>query len=438
MSATPTSVPPLDAVRSALDARGRELGAVIELVPRSAERAGSDARVDPRQEAEPGTFALDGVAVAVKANIAVRSTAWSAGIGARSHLISADDATVVSALRSAGADIAAMLNMAEAALGATTNNVFFGIGRNPHDLTRTCGGSSGGSGAVVGSGLVSLALGTDTMGSVRVPAAYCGCVGFKPSNGLLPTSGVVPLSTVLDCVGPLASDVATALAALRAMAAPAAAGPWSAPASHRFQWDRPASLPNRLIVPTEVLTHDLEPEVEEAFERVIDALRLDGVEIVERPLGIDLARLRRRGLVLCEAEGAAVHAHLLAADPDGFSAHVRSMFAFGGSKTATELAAILQELLDMGVAIGNLLTDADGFLTPTTPQVAFTVDAPVPADQADFTAFANVAGLPAVSLPVPRHKGQMPVGIQLVGRRLADDQLGANALAVESVLRTMS
>lgn len=331
-----------------------------------------------------------------------------------------------------------MLNMAEAALGATTNNVFFGIGRNPHDLNRTCGGSSGGSGAVVGSGLVSLALGTDTMGSVRVPAAYCGCVGFKPSNGLLPTEGVVPLSTVLDCVGPLASDVATALAALRAMAAPAAAGPWSAPASHRFQWDRPASLPYRLIVPTEVLTHDLEPEVEEAFERVIDALRLNGVEIVERPLGIDLARLRRRGLVLCEAEGAAVHAHLLAADPDGFSEHVRSMFAFGGSKTATELAAILQELLDVGVAIGNLLTDADGFLTPTTPQVAFTVDAPVPADQADFTAFANVAGLPAVSLPVPRHKGQMPVGIQLVGRRLMDDRLGANALAVESMLRTMS
>ena len=422
MSATPASVPLLAAVRSALDVRGRELGAVIELVPESA--------------VVPGV--LNGMAAAVKANIAVRGTAWSAGIGARSHLISSDDAPVVHALRGAGADILATLNMAEAALGATTNNVFFGIGRNPHDLTRTCGGSSGGSGAIVGDGLVSLALGTDTMGSIRVPASYCGCVGFKPSNGLVPTTGVVPLSTLLDCVGPLAADVTTAIAALRVIATPTAAGPWSAPASHRFDWDRPARLPDRLIVPTEVLTHEIEPDVEEAFERVVDALRDHGVKIVERPLGIDLARLRRRGLVLCEAEGAAFHADLLAANPEGFSAHVRSMFAYGGSKTAAELAAILHELLDMGAAIGDLLTDADGFLTPTTPQVAFSVDAPVPADQADFTAFANVAGLPAVSVPAPRKQGQMPVGIQLVGRRLADDQLAAHALAVEATLATMS
>ena len=85
-----------------------------------------------------------------------------------------------------------------------------------------------------------------------------------------------------------------------------------------------------------------------------------------------------------------------------------------------------------------MLFRSDGFLTPTTPQVAFSVDAPVPADQADFTAFANVAGLPAVSVPAPRKQGQMPVGIQLVGRRLADDQLAAHALAVEATLATMS
>ena len=430
MSATPTPVPPPDAVRSALDVSGRELGAVIELVPASAVVPG----VLP--SALPGV--LHGVSVAVKANIAVRGTAWSAGVGARSNIISSDDAPVVRALRGAGADIVATLNMAEAALGATTNNVFFGIARNPHDLTRTCGGSSGGSGAVVGGGLVSVALGTDTMGSIRVPAAYCGCVGFKPSNGLVPTGGVVPLSTLLDCVGPLAADVTAAVSALRVMAAPTAAGPWSVSASHRFDWGRPVGLPDRLVVPTEVLVHELEPDVEEAFERVVDALRHHGVEIVERPLGIDLARLRRRGLVLCEAEGAAVHAELLAADPEGFSAHVRSMFSYGGSQSATQLAAVLQELLDMGAKVGDVLTDADGFLTPTTPQVAFIVDAPVPADQADFTAFANVAGLPAVSLPVPLKTGQLPVGIQLVGRRLADDQLAAHALAVEAMLRTMS
>ena len=232
MSATPTPVPPPDAVRSALDVSGRELGAVIELVPASAVVPG----VLP--SALPGV--LHGVSVAVKANIAVRGTAWSAGVGARSNIISSDDAPVVRALRGAGADIVATLYMAEAALGATTNNVFFGIARNPHDLTRTCGGSSGGSGAVVGGGLVSVALGTDTMGSIRVPAAYCGCVGFKPSNGLVPTGGVVPLSTLLDCVGPLAADVTAAVSALRVMAAPTAA-------ERRFSWPLPprVAAPNR-------------------------------------------------------------------------------------------------------------------------------------------------------------------------------------------------
>ena len=110
------------------------------------------------------------------------------------------------------------------------------------------------------------------------------------------------------------------------------------------------------------------------------------------------------------------------------------MFAFGASKTAAELAGAIQELLLMAGAIGTALGDDDGFLTPTTPQLAFNVRDAVPADQGDFTAFANVAGLPAISLPAPRQAGEMPVGIQIVGRRLGDDRLAAQALAVEALL----
>ncbi len=413
--------------RLALDTQGRGLGAVIEIVPPATATSATTRSAG----------ALVGMPVAVKANIAVRGAAWSAGIGARSSLISSDDAPVVSALRAAGADIVATLNMAEAALGATTNNEFFGIGRNPHDMDRTCGGSSGGSGAVVGAGLVPLALGTDTMGSVRVPAAYCGCVGFKPSNGLVSNIGVVALSTLLDCVGPLGANVSIARAAMRTMASPALVGPWSVPDNLALDWDRPPRLPTRLVVPTEVLTHDLEPAVDDTFERTIDALRSHGVTIIERPLGIDLARLRRRGLLLCEAEGAAVNAELLTTNPEGFSAHVRSMLLFGGSKTASELAATIHELLAMAEQIGDALGDDDGFLTPTTPQVACNVHAEAPADQGDFTAFANVAGLPAISLPAPQAAGAMPVGIQIVGRRLADDHLAAHALAIEALLATL-
>lgn len=415
--------------RHALDSRGRELGAVIEIVPPLVPLKG--VIVSPLgDDAKP----LLRSCVGVKANIAVAGASWSAAIGARSSIRATNDAPVVAALRRAGADIVCTLNMAEAALGATTNNAFFGTGRNPYNLDRTCGGSSGGSGAVVGGGLVPVALGTDTMGSVRVPASYCGCVGFKPSNGLVPNDGVVALSTLLDCVGPMATNVANAVAVLKVISASTTGGPWSVSAGHRLDWDLPAVLPGRLIVPTEVLSHDLEPAVDEAFERVIATLRESGVEVVERPLGIDLALLRRRGLLLCEAEGAAIHASLLETHPEGFSAHVRSMFAFGAAKSATELAATLQELLEMGRTIGDALDGADGFLTPTTPQVAFPVDATPPADQGDFTAFANVAGLPAISLPCGRDHDGMPIGIQIVGRRLADDVLAAHAAAVEALL----
>ncbi len=411
-------------VRVELEDRGRRLGAVIDLVP-------GLARPPLR------TGALDGMAVGVKANIAVSGQAWSAGIGARRDLRATDDAPVIRALRNSGADIVAMLNMAEAALGATTNNEAFGTGRNPHDPSRTCGGSSGGSGAVVGAGLVPLALGTDTMGSIRVPASYCGCVGFKPSNGVVPLVGVVPLATLLDCVGPLAVDVATAVAALRVICAPRTGGPWSGQ-SREFNWDMPAALPKRLVVPTEVLTHDLEPDVDAAFDRVVDLLRANGTDIVEQPLGIHLGLLRRRGLLLCEAEGAAFHADLLTADPEGFSSPLRSMLSFGASKSAIDLARALMDLQAMGEQIGRVLFEAqaDGFLTPTTPQVAFSVDAPVPSDQADFTAFANVAGLPAISLPCGHDHHGMPIGIQLIGRRLADDTLAAHALALEALLRS--
>ena len=415
--------------RLALDSRGRELGAVIEIIP---PLPGTDGDIfhSPTDEAT----LLRQTSVGVKANIAVSGASWSAAIAARSPIRATSDAPVVAALRRAGADVACTLNMAEAALGATTNNEFFGIGRNPHNLDRTCGGSSGGSGAVVGGGLLPIALGTDTMGSVRVPASYCGCVGFKPSNGLVPNEGVVPLSTLLDCVGPLATNVANAVAVLKVISAPIYGGPWSVPATHRLDWDLPPVLPACLVVPTEVLTHDLEPAVDEAFDLVIATLRENGVEIVERPLGIDLSRLRRRGLLLCEAEGAAVHSSLLDSDPQGFSALVRSMFAFGAAKSAAELAAALQELLAMGRTIGDSLDGADGFLTPTTPHVAFPVDSPPPADQGDFTAFANVAGLPAISLPCGRDHDGMPIGIQIVGRRLADDVLAAHAAAVEALL----
>ena len=144
---------------------------------------------------------------AIKSNIAVAGLAWTAGIGAYRQRIATSDAFVVERLRLAGATIVGSVNMEEAALGAVTDNPHFGRTHNPRRIGYTSGGSSGGSAAAVAAGLARVALGTDTMGSCRIPAACCGVVGFKPSFGRISVRGVEPLSRRLDHVGVLAATV---------------------------------------------------------------------------------------------------------------------------------------------------------------------------------------------------------------------------------------
>ena len=166
----------------------------------SGERAASGQRRGP----------LDGIPVALKDNIDLAGVPTSNGFGGPPWRVPARDAEVVRRLRAAGAVILGKLNMHEGALGATTDNPHFGASINPHCPGYTPGGSSGGSAAAVAAGLCVAALGTDTGGSVRIPAAYCGVVGLKPSHGLVSTGGVVPLSWRLDHVGPLTRTVADA------------------------------------------------------------------------------------------------------------------------------------------------------------------------------------------------------------------------------------
>ena len=149
---------------------------------------------------------IDGAVVLVKANIAVEGLPWHAGIKAYERRIAREDAACVAALKAGGAIIVGTVNMEEGALGAVTDNPWFGRTLNPWGAEGeaiTPGGSSGGSGAAVAAGLCVMALGTDTMGSVRIPAAYCGVSGLKPSRGAIPTDGVIALSTTLDHVGPI-------------------------------------------------------------------------------------------------------------------------------------------------------------------------------------------------------------------------------------------
>src|SRR5258707_1725531 len=227
------------------------------------------------------------------------------------------DALAVARLRSAGAVPIGKTNMDEAALGATNDNPHFGRCRNPHRLEFTPGGSRGGSAAAVAAGLAAAALGSDTLGSVRIPASYCGCAGFKPTRGSIPTAGLMPLSVSLDEIGVLARSVGDCAAVFEAIREAGAGA---------------AGSPTRARVGV-VIGLDVAPEIAAAVARAAAVLKASGCVVGDCDLaGIDPGRVRRAGLLIAEAEGARVHARLLSDPASGISESLREALAYGAAQ----------------------------------------------------------------------------------------------------------
>ena len=348
---------------------------------------------------------LEGVPIAVKANIDVEGLPTNAGVACRRDAVAASDAEVVTRLRTAGAIILGNLNMHEAALGATTDNEAYGVAMNPHRLGHTPGGSSGGSGAAVAAGLCVAALGTDTLGSVRIPAAYNGVYGLKPTHGLVPDDGLVSLARRLDAIGPLARSIPD----LRAMmAAMAPLGP-----------AEPVAKVARIGA---VDAHDMEPAVQRAYALAADLLEGLGLKVQRFATpDIDLSQTRIAGFVEAARE-ARVHFPEVETDPASFSERFRGHLDFAA---AFDDAAVAQGRAALDAAAERLravLLDAEAILMPTTPQAAF-AHGQAPVSQADFTGLANIAGLPALSIPAGWNDDGLPVAVQLVGRAGAEAAL---------------
>jgi aspartyl-tRNA(Asn)/glutamyl-tRNA(Gln) amidotransferase subunit A len=392
---------------------------------------------DARRKSGASLGPLDGVPVGVKDNIDVAGAPTSGGIALYRDRAAAHDAFVIQRLRAAGAVILGKLNMHEAALGATTANSWFGRCENPHRAGYTPGGSSGGSGAAVAAGFCAGALGTDTLGSVRVPASYCGTAGFKPTFGLVSTRGVLPLSWTLDHVGFLAPRVADlgvlfdACAGFDRESAYARRGP-------RILVPKRADPANLAGLRIGRLTNlecvALEPDVARAGERALDALAGLGASVVDVTLeGYDFTRMRREGLLVSEFEAASVFEQDLAAHPDGFSDVLRANLAFGAKQSAVRAAQAYRRLAEARVAARRVFAQVDVLVLPTTPQVAFPFAAPVPVDQADLTGFANIVGIPAGCVPFGRNAAGLPLSVQVMASafedRLALDVLGALEIA---------
>jgi aspartyl-tRNA(Asn)/glutamyl-tRNA(Gln) amidotransferase subunit A len=374
--------------------------------------------------------------LAIKSNIAVKGLPHTAGIGAYRNRIANEDAFCVTRLRKAGMTIVGMANMEEAALGAVTDNPHFGKTHHPRQFGFTAGGSSGGSAAAVAAGMARAALGTDTMGSCRIPAAYCGVVGFKPSFGRISVYGIEPLSRRLDHVGVIANTVAdvrvvtSAIAVFDAACADSRAFDAINSMGKKSTW-------RRLSVLDALARAALSVEVKAAYELALATLKQAGFELIERALNRDaITTARRAGLIICEAELANSLSEILKSGGEGVSTFLRDMIAFGAAKSASQLAAAHARIDDAELILRAQLDGVDAIFWPATPQTAFAFSAPVPANQADFTCLANFTGAPAISIPARVTEGALPVGIQLISSVGSDEQLLSLATEIESLLST--
>lgn len=347
---------------------------------------------------------LDGIPVALKDNIDAAGLATTNGSSA--SWLPAEDSVVAQRLRSAGAVIVGKLNMHEGALGATTDNPHHGQTHNPWRHGFTPGGSSGGCAAAVASGMVMAAIGTDTLGSVRIPAAYCGIVGFKPTKGLIDMSGIADLCPTLDHAGPLCRRVDDVSAVMSVLVdAPGIAD--------RFPDDMVGEIKIGYVDPLPDGICD--PAVADGYAAAVAGLSLGGAAPEAVVLDdIDFPALRRLALICIEAEAAKALADSWSRTPYIYSEAFRAMMAYGRDASPERVAAAQGALSNTAEIVNQLLSAFDLLAMPATPQAAFAFDAATPATQADFTGLANVAGCPAIVIPTGVGGDGLPTSLQLL------------------------
>lgn len=370
-----------------------------------------------------GTGVLSGLPVAIKDNIDLAGLPTGAGLGgAAAPTPAPGDAPVVALLRAAGAVILGKTRMDEAALGASGVNPHWGRIENPRAPGRSAGGSSGGSAAAVAAGFCAAALGSDTLGSVRIPAAYCGVVGLKPTRGRLPLTGVVPLSPSLDHLGILAGDVATTALILDVL-------------SPRTALSRAPSGPSAIGLPSALASCRIAPAVAAALAAAGARLRDAGHPVAEIAIADWIPdRLRRAAFLIIEVEGAAVYRESLAGASPALSPQVRRLLQYGRDCPLEKQEAARRDMAAVAAGLDAAFERVDFLLLPTVSDTAFRGDT-APVDQADFTALANIAGLPAISVPAGCDAEGAPIGLQLIGRPDAEDRLLALAREIEAAGR---
>ena len=378
---------------------------------------------------------LHGIPIALKDLIDTAGTRTTAASAVFANRVPAEDAEVVRRLKAAGAILLGKLNMHEFAYGATSVPSHFGAVHNPWNLDRIAGGSSGGSAAAVAAGLCYGALGSDTGGSIRQPAAYCGIVGLKPTYGRVSTRGVIPLSWSLDHIGPMCRSVADAAIVLAGIAGydPQETTSVDAPVPDYTQAMHAKVATFRLGIPRAIFYADLDPEIDAAVSQAMEVLRklTAGVRDVQLPAFGNLPVLT--------AEAYAYHLPYFSKTPELYQPFTRDRIERGAKVSAEAYIRARRELDGLHRSVRGVFKDVDLLITPTTPVPPVTIESakveagasPGVASSLRNTSPFDIYGLPTISIPCGFTKAGFPIGIQISGTHFGEIQVLALAHAYE-------
>jgi len=413
------------------DPKGEGARACLTVYPERS-RTAADA-ADARARGGMALGPLDGAILSIKDLFDVAGEATRAGskVLAEEAAPAARDAPVVRRLLAGGAVIVAKTNMSEFAFSGIGANPHYGTPGNPADRARVPGGSTSGGAVAVADRMCEIAIGSDTGGSTRIPAALCGIVGFKPSKPRIPTEGAFPLSYTLDSIGPIAATVADCARADAVMA------------GEEYSPPEPAPLAGlRLGIVQGLPLADLDETVSARFAAALASLGKAGVRLTEETLAAlaDVAQANQKG-GFAPPEAYSIHRARLERRADDVDPNVRFRIERGGGMSAADYVDLVMARGRLVRAMDARLADLDALVMPTTPIVAPTI-AEVAARETFAaknalllrnTALANFFDLCAISLPLPR-AGGLPVGLMLVARHGHDRRLMRIAAAVEKLL----
>jgi aspartyl-tRNA(Asn)/glutamyl-tRNA(Gln) amidotransferase subunit A len=378
---------------------------------------------------------LHGTPIALKDNVSVRGQVSSAGSKILRDFVPEEDATVAARFRAAGAIFVGRLNMHELAYGVTTNNPHYGPARNPWNTARTPGGSSGGSGAAVAARLCVGAIGTDTGCSIRLPAAFNGIAGIRPTIGRVSNHGITPLAWTLDTAGPMCRTVEDCALVLGAIAGFDAADPQTASVpvpDYRPELARGLEGVRIALLEDFSLT-GLQAGVASAIEAAVAELESGGAQIREVPMP-NLEPSISALMTVDVAEPAAYHAAWLRERPEDYGDDVRALLEAGELYLASHYIQAQRYRTVLRAQFDDVLRDADAILTPTVPFTAPAVGATeVTLESGEtldiisavmrYNALPPLVGLPALSVPCGFADDGLPVGMQLIGRAFDEGTL---------------